>query len=153
MKPNIITKPAFKVAGLRYFGNNKNKEIKYLWGSFVKRMKELDSIENNISYGVCIMPEEKNEDGSFEYIACVEVKDINNLPEGMTGRELKEQKYAVFTHKGSIDNIADTYGEIFNKLLKENNLEPADAPDLELYDERFKPYSEESEVDIYIPIK
>ena len=64
------------------------------------------------------------------------------------------QKYAVFTHKGSVDKILETYQAIYAVWQPKSGYELIKAPDFEYYDERFDPDNPEaSELDIYIPIK
>ena len=41
MEPRIISRPAFMVVGLRYFGNNQNQEIPSLWTEFNRRCDAL----------------------------------------------------------------------------------------------------------------
>ena len=50
MEPKIITKPAFTMVGLPYFGKNENQEIHQLWGQFNRRMEQLGSIKNDTAH-------------------------------------------------------------------------------------------------------
>lgn len=60
----------------------------------------------------------------------------------------------MFTHKGSLNDILKTYQYIWGTwaLLTDETIDNRD--DFELYDERFTgKENDNSEVDIYIPIK
>jgi AraC family transcriptional regulator len=95
-----------------------------------------------------------NESGEFEYIASVEVSRLDEVPKGMVGRTIPQQKYAVFAHKGKTDRIKETYKYIYGTWQPKSNCELVKAPDFEYYDERFDANNQEdSEMDIYIPIK
>jgi predicted transcriptional regulator YdeE len=68
------------------------------------------------------------------------------------------QKYAIFTHRGALNQpghtIADTFAEIYQTWLPHYQLSSMRGIDFELYDERFiGPNNEQSEVDLYIPIE
>jgi AraC family transcriptional regulator len=155
MEARILTKQTFKIIGMSYFGENKNKEISRLWDIFLPRMESIKSrINNSISYGLCYPVEGKNNADAFEYIAAVEVSDLHDIPAEMVGKIIPTQKYAVFTHKGSVEKILETYQAIYAVWQPKAGYELIKAPDFEYYDERFNPDNPEaSELDIYIPIK
>jgi AraC family transcriptional regulator len=62
-------------------------------------------------------------------------------------------RYAVFTHKGKLDKLEHTMSYIYGSWLPKSGEELREAADLEIYDERFKFGSDDSELDIYIPVK
>lgn len=160
MKPKIVMKEAFTVVGVECTGleinlspnydQNQNR-IPALWGSFLPREKEIGNrINNAVSYGMCI-PEEN---GTFSYMACLEVSDEQDLPEGMVSRTVPASKYAVFTNKGPLSKLPELSKYIYGTWLPESGYELALIPELEVYDERFiDPISEKSELDVYVAIK
>ena len=89
-------------------------------------------------------------------MACVEVKEKESTPEGMTAIEVPAKEYAVFTHKGAVNEIGKTYDYIYGTWLPESGYEADGSHDFEYYDERFNnenPMDPQSEVDLYIPVK
>ena len=153
MKPKIITKPAFKTVGLSYVGKNLQGEIPQMWGVFNSRFNEIAAL-NDICFGLCFSKVEGATEGEFEYLAATEVVDDKNIPDGMVFRVVPEYKYAVFTHHGKLDKLGDTYEYIYNTWLPQSGLEVhPDKYDMELYDERFIPDSDDSALDIYIAIQ
>ncbi len=116
-------------------------------------------INEKVCYGICtyepgFITNDFTEETVFTTIAGVEVSEISSIPEGMTSRIMPTQKYAVFVHKGSLDNLRHTYEFIYNTWAAKSEFEIAEADDFELYDERFNPMDDEnSEIDIYVPIK
>jgi AraC family transcriptional regulator len=152
MEPKFVELEGFTVVGMRYFGDNKNQEIKDMWGEFNKKCNLIQNVkENSPCLGVCSMiPGEKEK---FEYVAGLMVSKTDPIPEGFVSRELKPQKYAVFTHKGSLETLKDTYNFIYATWLPNSGYECAETPDFEWYDDRFKDFAPDSEFDIYVPIK
>ena len=81
------------------------------------------------------------------------VTEIGEIPEGMTWKNIPAGLYAKFTHKGSLENLSETYAFIFNQWLPNSGYmyDPSKV-DFEWYDERFDMGESESEFDIYVPI-
>ncbi|MBS1493373.1 MAG: AraC family transcriptional regulator [Bacteroidetes bacterium] len=151
MEPKFTEKKGFKVAGLKYVGKNPQPDIGNLWDKFVPRMNEPQNrINPNETYGVCY---DMDAEGNIYYIAGVAVSDFDNLPEGFDTVEIPDNKYAVFTHKGSIANFPQTVAFVYGKWVKDpDNKKKFDAPDFELYDERFKGDADDSECDLYVAV-
>lgn len=154
MEPKIIEKDKFMVVGMKYYGSNNNNEIPELWKRFNPRMNEIKNvIKGNVAMGMCEFVENLTDESKFTYFACQEVSSLEDIPKEMEGLTVKKNKYAVFTHKGSVDRLGDTYEYIHGSWLPRSEYEPAKSHDFEHYDERFNPGDENSELDIYIPIK
>ncbi len=152
MEPKIVTKPAFTIVGMSYVGKNEHNEVPQLWGQFNTRMDELENAEP-VAYGVCSAELEGAQEGEFEYIACVAVKDASSVPDGMIAREIEEHKYAVFAHHGKLDTLGETYQYIYNTWIPQSEYEMGPHFELEVYGERFIHNSDESVFDIYISIE
>ncbi len=161
MTPKIIEKKGFKTVGLRYFGNNSENEIPALWQEFMQRSHEIKCIGKQYHfYGLCTtatLEDSNNEsmgDMAFEYIAGADVTELKDIPEGMVGREVDDAKYAVFTHKGALSDLKETYNYIYGKWIQSREYQIAGLYDFEFYNEKFDPSgSESSELYIYVPIK
>ena len=67
-------------------------------------------------------------------------------------RTVPSSTYAVFTHRGRIENIGITCGEIYREWLPVSRYEHAQAPDVELYDHRFCPDRDDSEMEYWVPV-
>lgn len=153
MEPKIVDKEKFMVVGMKYYGSNNNNEIPELWNRFNSRMPEIkDVLNKNVAMGVCEFVENLTDESKFTYFACQEVCSLEDIPIGMDGLTVGKNKYAVFTHKGSVDRLGDTYAYIYGSWLPRSGYEPSKSHDFEYYDERFNPTDENSELDIYIPI-
>lgn len=158
MEPKIVELEGFTVVGMEYVGDNKNLEIAQLWGECNKQCGDGVKCERHANakpgspcLGVCSMiPGEKEK---FEYIVGVMVDKAEKAEEGYVMKAVPAQKYAVFTHKGSLETLKDTFNFAYSTWLPNSGYELGDGPDLEWYDERFKDFAPDSEFDIMIPIK
>jgi AraC family transcriptional regulator len=152
MEPKIVSLPDFKVVGLRYFGKNENQEISSLWGAANQRLGEIQHVDSQNAYGVCIMlPDFPS--GEFEYIAGLEVTQVENVPEGMVVREVPASQYAVFTHLGSLEKLPATYEYIYRTWIPQSGYQLREGLDFELYNEDFKDFAPDSKFYIYVPIR
>lgn len=70
----------------------------------------------------------------------------------MTVMTIPSGTYAMFAHKCQVEKIGLTMKYIYGSWLPKSGMRLRDAPELEIYDQRFRPGSEDSEVDIYIPV-
>ncbi|MEN6357589.1 MAG: AraC family transcriptional regulator [Armatimonadota bacterium] len=154
METRIINLPAMRVVGLGYIGKNENAEISSMWGDFIPRIHEIQGkIQPGVMLGVC---GDSHEDGSFRYVAGYEVDDDAPVPDGMTIFDVPAATYAVVTQHGELSDEKSGLGAALNFVYREwlptSGYQRADTPDLEWYDERFRPGQEDSEMDVYTPI-
>ncbi len=154
IKPRVVVKDAFLVMGMEYCGANLNGQIPDLWRMFLKNMKEIKHIKNpGVTLGICDHVDEYDPELSeFSYISCIEIEEYSKIPENMIVKQIPKQKYVVFTHKGSVENLEETYRYIYGTYFFKSEYEISDAPDFELYDERFNVNDCNSEMDIFIPV-
>ncbi|MBW7882052.1 MAG: AraC family transcriptional regulator [Caldilineaceae bacterium] len=146
----IVTKPAFKVAGLLYHGRPEGNAIPTLWERFAARMGELhDAVHPEVCYGAGDNMDEQT--GEFDYLAACEVKQTAELPEGMVGWEIPAATYAVFTT--TLPAIGKTFEEIYNQWLPSSGYRRASGPEFEYYDARFDPNDPNSIFELYIPVE
>lgn len=161
MEYKIVIKEDFKVIGMEGKTSCEDAKVKIpeIWKAFMPRSEEIKNrVNDKVFYGVCeydpAMKDNCNCCGEFTELVCVEANSLDVIPEGMVGRVIPAAKYAVFTHKGPLANLPETYNYIYGPWKKDSDYEMAEADVFEYYDERFCCCHEEnSEFDIYIPIK
>lgn len=146
MEPKIVTKPAFTVVGLMYFGKNEQNEIPGMWDKLNPRYEEIQH-KTGPAYGVC---GDMEEDGRFHYLAGFEVSAAQDLPPGMEKWTVPEQQYAIFPC--SLKTIHETYQYIFETWLPQSGYTRADGPDFEFYGKEFDMATGEG-MAIYLPVK
>lgn len=160
MQPNFKNVEEIKVIGMvtKFISilspdHDNEKVIPALWNKYVPRSHEIPNRLGPADFGVCYKEDgvRSHPDECF-YLAGAEVKSLDKVPEGMMALTIPAGRYAVFTHKGSLEKLDFTMKYIFGSWLPKSGEKLRDAPDLEIYDKRFKPNSEDSELDIYIPV-
>ena len=157
MNYKIVEREEIKLVGMTEKIVMPSNAIHYLWENFTKRCDEVDKVINKtICYGVADNMLEAN---TFDETVAYEVSEFTNIPEGMITKIIPKQKYLVFTHVGAIVGpkgeqfLSKTYENIYSKIIPTLEFEVDNTFNFELYDDRFSHALENSEFDIYVPIK
>ncbi len=146
MQPQLITKPAFTVVGLRLHTKPQSPEIPALWDRFVPRMEEIrHGAEPHASYGIMTHNTEMTE---LTYMAGNAVTQVDELPAGMSRWDIPANTYAVF--EATLTTIGQVFGYIHNTWLPTADYQQVDAPYFERYGEDFSP--DHPVLSIYIPV-
>lgn len=154
MEPQFKGLDDMIVVGLQTINTSHCNVIPMLWQRFLKREGEVQHVAiEDVGIGVSFDIEKKGKDSEFIHLVGHPVSTTEDIPEGMTYRRIPAHDYAVFTHRGSLSTLGETYTFIYGKRLPNSDYEYDDSNELEWYDERFDPESEGSEFDIYISIK
>lgn len=156
IQPRFVSKAAFTVLGMTCQTTMQNNVIPQLWGDFNRRCKELKStVQPHTCLGICMSDPnvEMTESTPFIYLAGMEVSKVDSIPEGMEIKEIPAADYAVFEHKGSLEKLNDTYDAIYNEWFSSGEHIQQGDYDFELYDERFEFGSQDSIMEIWVPIK
>lgn len=134
--------------------HDNEKVIPALWDKYISRSHEIPSRLGSVNFGICFKDgAAKSHPDECCYIAGAEVKSLDKIPGGMMAMTIPAGKYAIFTHKGRLEKLSFTMKYIYGSWLPKSGEKLRDAPDLEIYDQRFNPDSEDSEFDICIPIE
>lgn len=128
-----------------------------LWNSFMKRKSEIENVLGADLYSIQIY--EKDYFDGFDFhkeflkMAGVEVNYFENIPDKMEGYVLKGGKYAVFDYKGNPKNGGEAFQYIFQEWLPASGWALDDRAHFEILGEKYKNGDDESEEEIWIPIK
>lgn len=76
----------------------------------------------------------------------------DEIPEGMEIFKIPASRYAVFTHKGDVKKVDHTVNFIYSNWLLESGEYYNYGPDLEIYDDKYIPGSDDSIMYYGIPI-
>ena len=137
------------------FADNKTSE---LWRNFMPRRRE---IRNNLTDELISMQvydnsfdfNNFNQDILFEKWAAIEVTDFDTIPDGMESFTLTGGLYAVFIHKGAASQGAKTFQYIFGTWLPGSDYFLDNRPHFEILGEKYKNEDQNSEEEVWIPIK
>jgi len=153
MEPQIITRPAIKLVGIATQYNDADLSLSRLWSAFKPYKNSIKNRTNDNSFGIYESYIEQGDDVSFSYVCCAAVENFDSIPDGMTTRELPEQLYAKFIHKGAISNLDKTLKYIWGSWLPKSNFDYVEKPDFELYPPNYNIMDPNSEMALHIPIR
>lgn len=156
MEPTIKEIGELKLVGIKHHGTD--KDIPEVW---MKMTPYYDKIQHKAkpdvgveySWGECDEHKDK-----YWFMVSSLVEKLEDIPEGLETATIPAQKYAVFTHKGTIHTIGKTFNHIYKEWLPNSDIECSGNFNLQWYDDRFTVkgkmgQSQDAEVDILIPIK
>lgn len=161
---NITIKPRFeviseiKVIGIKKNITPDNNLLPDLWKNFIdSSSKIINELRPLKYYGICENDRPNNQFGeniAYSEIVGLEVTSFDHVPTGMITKVIPAGKYAIFTHRGSIDSLKETYEYIWGTWIPLQKVEIDMRDDFEVYDERFKgPDNPQTQIEIFIPIK
>lgn len=153
MEPEILTRSAMKLIGISSEYDDADLSLPRLWSAFRPYKDQIQNRINDASFGIYESYEENDDQVNFSYVCCAAVENFDFIPEGMTTRELPEQLYAKFIHKGSISNLDKTLKYIWGSWLPKSKYEYEEKPDFELYPSGYNVMDPECEMALHIPIK
>jgi AraC family transcriptional regulator len=153
MAPQIITRPAMKFIGIASQYDEADLSLPRLWSAFRPYRDNIKNRTNDESFGIYESYEEDGDTVNFTYICCAAVENFNVIPQGMLARELPEQLYAKFIHKGSITDLDKTLKYIWGSWLPKSKFKYAEKPDFELYPPGYNVMDPQCEMALHIPIR
>jgi len=155
MEPKIVEKPAMTLVGMVYFGDPTSGEFAKTWDRFMKLNVNIPERINQTEWlGLEFYTEDFWQNHKWFYMACGETKNLDDIPMSLVGKRIPACKYAVFTVKGGLKKLGEGFRYAYDTWLPTSGYEIAHPFDYEFYqDGRFKGDEEDSEIDIYIPIK
>lgn len=156
MEAKIVDLPKLYFIGLK--AELTMKEINQvgpaLWDELMSRAQDLDKNPNLMCLGLSLTPQNCGENDTATYMAGFASDKPLPPKEGFVTHEVTQSKYAVFTHKGSVMKLGETFDYAYNEWLPNSEYTIRQHEDLELYDNRFDESNpDKSEMDIYIPIQ
>ncbi len=160
-KPNVALldgvtrKDAFVVAGISArIGRDNVADIPALWPRLMRHVP-LQGQRGKVGYGLCYGADMA--EGSFSYMAAVEVEPGARPPAELALMQVPAQSYLVFRitlGAGEIQpQMQAAMKYIFSEGLPKSGRKPTGGIDLEVYGERFEAEKAGSILDFYIPVE
>ncbi len=144
-----------KIIGISTETTNQNgqasADLGQLWGKFFAE-NIIGKIPNKISNEIYSIYTDYESDytGKYTTIIGLKVSSLDEIPNGLIGREFENQNFIKITAKGEMPNaIAETWKEIW---AKDKELNRTYTYDFEVYGEKSQ-NGENSEVEVYLSIK
>lgn len=158
--PRIVELPEIRVAGIRGETTLRDNRLRELWDRTNSLYSQIPNrIPGGRSFGICEACAENtlytmNEDILFTEVAGTEVSSFEGLTEPFVQKVIPGGRYAVFTHRGTLRMLPQTFDYIWGTWFLTTKEKLDWREDFELYDERFLGYDHpDSEVDLYIPVR
>ncbi|WP_235822771.1 GyrI-like domain-containing protein [Cytobacillus massiliigabonensis] len=158
-EPNVMRKDAFQVIGFQFEANLREIEEGELGKKTLARLQEYaDRIVNKSGSHVYLIQrypakEDFNAlEDKFTQIIGYEVSNASEVPKGAILHTIPENSYVTYTHQGPEAELYKTYDYLYGKWLGENGYAPLKY-DMERWDERYKPYESDNEIDIFIAVQ
>ncbi|WP_291871443.1 GyrI-like domain-containing protein [Maribacter sp.] len=129
-----------------------------LWKGFMQQKKEINNMVGSNLYSIQVYDatlafNDFTPQVFFTKWAAAEVKDYDTIPQSMEPFILPGGLYAVFIHKGLASNFHKTMGHIYGVWLPQSSYVLDQRPHFEILGEKYKNNSEDSEEEVWIPIK
>ena len=149
-KPRFLTAPGMYIAGLseRHQIADIGDVVPAQWRRFME-MPPLPGI-GDAYYGVTEGMDA--DEGVIDYLCGVEVAEIDDLPDDADRMYLPEAEYAVFTHHGATDTLAQTWSAILGEALPSMGLRIGGTLPFERYGPGYDPTSRKGDIEIWVPI-
>lgn len=154
--PDLAHIAAFTVAGpASRFDEATKAAIPQLWSRLIGALPFAGQVDSWATYGVVSGADRG--DGSFDYIAGVEVDAGAVVPDGFVAKSIPAGSYAVFRivlNGGPVHpQVKAAMAAIWGELIPASGLTVADSPDFERYDGKFVPTQAGATIDFHIPVR
>lgn len=158
MQPEFVLKDEITIIGFKCSNTMRKIRIPALWRKFIQERNKIENMIDGTTYGIYLYDTkiekiEITDELEFEYLAGVEVTQVNRIPTGMTVHRIPARKYAVFTHRGRLMELQKTYDYIYKTWLPGSGMDFLPAEHFEYHGPNFTGDTPESETQVYIPIK
>lgn len=148
MNVQVVTLKEFHIVGLMITTKISENKISGLWDQFERRSHEIKNrTDHYTAFGLSEFSPNPHE--SFNHIIGFPVHHLDDIPEGMVGRTIPMQQYALVGYTGR--SIGEAY-RYMDTWFAASEYEWAQAADFELYDDRFVDVDGKKTISLYIPI-
>ncbi len=148
MEPRFIHKGPFHLLGLQQRFSPDNEDFQGIWKRFMKYHNQIQGLSTDGAYYGANFTAEPGKE--MDYLAGMAVDAVDDVPAGLTLREVPGSRYAVF--ECTVATLGDTYDWIFGEWLKT-------APDIRPVDrspkadfERYPPATDSADTPVLIHI-
>lgn len=141
-------------AGLRrYFSFGDRAGIPTIWQAFGPMIGAIPSELSGAAYGLNLAPADEADQAGFDYFCAVQVKSLDEIPEGLSGVRIGGREWAVFKHNGHVSTIGATCGAAGDWLAQSGRM-PKSGPMqmIEFYGPQFDARTGLGGCEVWIPV-
>jgi len=152
MSIQVIEKEEMKVVGISW--NGTYSQINTLPTLFKKMVNRLAEVSYQTNEPVLIAPFHSRET-EITYYVTTPVEKIEAIPDGMVGFTIPSKNYVYATHRGSHEEVENTYKQIYSWMEEYGYEQDYNALSIEVFKEEHNHQNENGELyfDIYLPVK
>lgn len=153
MHIHTVQKEAFEIVGVKWQGTYEQAgtgEIRHMMSQFRERVNE---IPNAVDTGHLLGISVHDFSGGFTYYIGLAVKQVTQVPEGMTSLTVPAQLYATLIHPTG-EEVFQSYQAV-ETWIQQQGYQAVTYPitHLEVYPASYQPLTDQPEFTIHIPIK
>ncbi|HEX5005863.1 MAG TPA: helix-turn-helix domain-containing protein [Hyphomonadaceae bacterium] len=141
-------------AGLRkYFRYEDRGGIPMLWHAFGAYQESIPSVIAGAAYGLCLFPADAADDCGFDYAPAVQVKSLDDLPEGLSGIRVEAREWAVYLHREHVSTVGATCAAAGEWLAQSGRTPTTGKMQMiERYGPEFDPRTGMGGCEVWIPV-
>jgi AraC family transcriptional regulator len=153
LKPVFAPKPAMQFAGVvSLVDENESETVAQLWAVLIRELERNDALVPQ-NYGGIIWYPAGGAQGSFFYMAAIEIKTSDLVSSGLVTKTIPASTYARFVHKGPWTTRRLTLDYIYQTWLPKSGQRLSSRLEIECYGQDFqKVVPADSEIKIYVPL-
>ncbi|GHH96821.1 GyrI-like domain-containing protein [Neobacillus kokaensis] len=148
----VVEKEEIKVVGISWNGSySQTDKIPSLFQLLEERIEE---VPLQTKEPVLIAPFHSRE-SEFTYYVTTPVEEVEEIPDGMVGFSIPRKHYVCTTHKGSPEEVENTYRRLLAWMEEYGYEQDHQALSLEIYKEEHKQQNAAGNLhfEIYLPVK
>lgn len=156
--PTIHTLPQKKLIGKSTRMSLVQNTTPILWKRFMQHKKSVKNTVGTDLYSIQVYDDnlyfkDFNPQTEFTKYAMTEVTDFSFIPTEMETLTIESGLYAVFIYKGLPQGFPALANYIFGEWLPNSNYNLDNRPHFEVLEENYNPSDENSQEEVWIPIK
>jgi predicted transcriptional regulator YdeE len=146
----VLEKEEMKVVGISWSGTYSQMNI--IPELFDVMKERIDEVPNQTNNSILIAPFHSRET-EFTYYVTTLVERLENVPEGMVGFTIPRKNYVCTSHKGSLEEVENTYRKTL-VWMQEYGYDLDDrALSLEIFKQNAINNDGNIQLDLYLPVK
>ena len=150
MNIQVLEKEEMKVVGISWSGTYSQMDsIPELFDAMKER---IDEVPNQTNTSILIAPFHSRET-EFTYYVTTPVETLENVPEGMVGFTIPRKNYVCTTHKGTLEEVENTYRQTLLWMQEYGYDLDAHALSLEVFKQKDLDNDGVIQFELYLPVK
>ncbi len=150
----IIKTETMLFAGIRKYSRFDDRGgVPMVWQAFGPMIGTIPGEVPGSAYGLVLTPADAQDDCGFDYLPSVQVKSLDNLPEGLSGARITGRSWAAFKHPGHVASIGSTCAAA-GEWLTQSGRTPKEGPMqmIEYYPPQFDARTGMGGCEVWVPV-